>query len=282
MNILLMIIIILAAGGTSYILYKKNKLDKTVEYLVKLLEIYGKHVLNKVKLVLLINTLRTWVLANTENKVLKFFIPGLTAVILTGITEPIEFTFIFISPILWIINSIFAGLAFLVPAVFNVAIGNIQGGIIDWLVFGVLQGAQTKWYIFLFLGPIFFGLYYFSYKFIIEKFNILTLGRQKNDFEDDDISEDNNVEKLNENDEILAKNIVDGLGGLDNITDIDNCISRLRVEIKDMSKVNKDLLKLSNPSGIVTPDENTVHVVYGGRVTKMRNIVDDYVYKMKK
>ena len=74
MNILLMIIIILAAGGTAYILYKKNKLDKTVEYLVKLLETYGKHVLNKVKLVLLINTLRTWVLANTENKVLKFFI----------------------------------------------------------------------------------------------------------------------------------------------------------------------------------------------------------------
>ncbi|WP_435309381.1 hypothetical protein [Sebaldella termitidis] len=71
MNILLMIIIILVAGGISYILYKKNKLDKTVEYLVKLLEIYGKHVLNKVKLVLLINTLRTWVLANTENKVLK-------------------------------------------------------------------------------------------------------------------------------------------------------------------------------------------------------------------
>ena len=217
-------------------------------------------------------------LPEKRNKVLKFFIPGLTAVILTGITEPIEFTFIFISPILWIINSIFAGLAFLVPAVFNVAIGNIQGGIIDWLVFGVLQGEQTKWYIFLFLGPIFFVLYYF----INEKFNILTLGRQKNDFEDEDISEDNNIEKLNENDEILAKNIVDGLGGLDNITDIDNCISRLRVEIKDMSKVNKDLLKLSNPSGIVTPDENTVHVVYGGRVTKMRNIVDDYVYKMKK
>ena len=81
---------------------------------------------------------------------------------------------------------------------------------------------------------------------------------------------------------LWKKNIVDGLGGLDNITDIDNCISRLRVEIKYMSKVNKDLLKLSNPSGIVTPDENTVHVVYGGRVTKMRNIVDDYVYKMKK
>jgi hypothetical protein len=69
-----MIILILTAGGTAYILYKKNQLDKTVGYLVKLLEMYGKHVLNKVKLVLLINTLRTWVLANTENKVLKFFI----------------------------------------------------------------------------------------------------------------------------------------------------------------------------------------------------------------
>ena len=74
MNILLIVIFILAAGGTVYILLKKNKLDKATEYLVKLLEMYGKHILNKVKLVLLINTVRTWVLANTKNKVLKFFI----------------------------------------------------------------------------------------------------------------------------------------------------------------------------------------------------------------
>ena len=74
MNILLTVILILAAGGTVYILLKKNKLDKATEYLVKLLEMYGKHILNKVKLVLLLNTIRTWVLANTKNKVLKFFI----------------------------------------------------------------------------------------------------------------------------------------------------------------------------------------------------------------
>lgn len=80
-------------------------------------------------------------LPEKRDRVLKFFLAGVTAVILTGITEPIEFTFIFISPILWIVNAIFAGLAFLVPALFGAAIGNIQGGIIDWLVFGVLQGA---------------------------------------------------------------------------------------------------------------------------------------------
>ena len=74
MNILLIVILILASGGTVYILLKKNKLDKATEYLVKLLEMYGKHILNKVKLVLLLNTVRTWVLANTKNKVLKFFI----------------------------------------------------------------------------------------------------------------------------------------------------------------------------------------------------------------
>ena len=74
MNILLTVILILAAGGTVYILLKKNKLDKATEYLVKLLEMYGKHILNKVKLVLLLNTIRTWVLANIKNKVLKFFI----------------------------------------------------------------------------------------------------------------------------------------------------------------------------------------------------------------
>ena len=74
MNILLIVILVLAAGGTVYILLKKNKLNKVTEYLVKLLEMYGKHILNKVKLVLLLNTIRTWVLANTKNKVLKFFI----------------------------------------------------------------------------------------------------------------------------------------------------------------------------------------------------------------
>ncbi|MBU3091321.1 PTS transporter subunit EIIC [Clostridium sp. CM028] len=219
-------------------------------------------------------------LPEKRDKVIKFFLAGLTAAILTGITEPIEFTFIFISPLLWIVNSVFAGLSFLVPAMFHAAIGNIQGGIIDWFVFGVLQGAQTKWVIYLFLGPIFFAMYYFSFSFIISKFNVMTIGRSKSDFEDSE-EETGTGEALTGDDKISARNIVEGLGGLDNIVDVDNCISRLRVELKDGSKINKDLIKKTKPNGIIIPDPNTIHIVYGGRVTKIRNMVDDYIYNLK-
>lgn len=211
-----------------------------------------------------------------RKKLMRFFIPGLTAVILTGITEPIEFTFIFISPILWVMNAIFAGLAFLVPAMLEVTIGNIQGGVIDWFVFGVLQGMDTKWWIFLIAGPIFFILYYYSYMFVIKKFNVLTLGRSDSDFEDDDSSE-GGIIQISE----TAKIIVEGLGGLDNIVDVDNCISRLRVEIKDGSKIDEDLIRKTNPNGIIRPDANTIHIVYGGRITSVRNQVDDYMYSCK-
>ncbi|MFT5873472.1 MAG: PTS system maltose and glucose-specific IIC component [Clostridium sp.] len=219
-------------------------------------------------------------LPEKRDKVLKFFLAGLTAVILTGITEPIEFTFIFISPILWVMNAVFAGLSFLVPAMFHAAIGNIQGGIIDWFVFGVLQGPQTKWVIYLFLGPIFFAMYYFSFSFIISKFNVMTLGKSESDFEDAE-EETGTGQVLDSDDKIAARNIVEGLGGFDNIADVDNCISRLRVEVKDGSKVNKDLIKKTNSNGIIIPNPNTVHIVYGGRVTKMRNLVDDYIFSLK-
>ncbi len=219
-------------------------------------------------------------LPEKREKVLKFFLAGLTAVILTGITEPIEFTFIFISPVLWIVNAIFAGLAFLVPAIFDAGIGNIQGGIIDWLVFGVFQGMETKWYIYLIAGPIFFAMYYFSYTFIIRKFNVLTIGRRKTDFEDNEEDDTENI-SVKEQDRKVAENIVSGLGGLTNIVDVDNCISRLRVEVKNGELVNEAYLKKTNPNGIVRPDKNTVHVVYGGRVSKMRNIVDNYMYEQK-
>lgn len=208
-------------------------------------------------------------LPQNKARVLKYFIPGVTAVILTGITEPIEFTYIFISPILWFVNSVLAGLAFLIPAVFKAAIGNIQGGVIDWFVFGVLQGPETKWYIYLILGPIFFISYYFIYSFIIKKFNVLTLGRSENDFSESEIKDEKNM---------IAQNIVEGLGGVENIVEVDNCISRLRVEIRDKNKIKEDLIKKTNPNGIIIQDDHNVHIVYGGRITKVRNLVDDYIF----
>ncbi|MBP1919272.1 PTS transporter subunit EIIC [Youngiibacter multivorans] len=218
-------------------------------------------------------------LPEKRDRVLKFFIAGVTAVILTGITEPIEFTFIFISPILWIVNAIFAGLAFLVPAIFGAAIGNIQGGIIDWFVFGVLQGAQTKWYLYLIAGPIFFAMYYFTYRFIITKFNVMTIGRKDTDFTEEE--ETGAATSISEQDKKTAEYIIEGLGGLDNITDIDNCITRLRVEVIDTNKINEDLIKKTNPNGIIRPDKSTIHIVYGGRITKIRNIVDNYVFDLR-
>lgn len=218
-------------------------------------------------------------LPEKRDKVLKFFLAGVTAAILTGITEPIEFTFIFISPILWVVNAIFAGLAFLVPAMFGAAIGNIQGGIIDWFVFGVLQGAQTKWYLYLLAGPVFFAMYYFVFSFIITKFNVMTLGRRDSDFSEEE--ETSAFVVTTDADRAAAMNIVDGLGGLDNIVDVDNCITRLRVEVKDGNLIKEDLIKKTQPNGIVRPDGNTIHVVYGGRITKIRNIVDNYIYELR-
>lgn len=219
-------------------------------------------------------------LPEKRKQLIKYYIPGLTAVILTGITEPIEFTFIFISPMLWFVNSILAGLAFMVPAMFNVTIGNIQGGIIDWFVFGTLQGMQTKWYLYLFLGPIFFGIYYLVYSFVIKRFNVMTIGRSYSDFdESEEITNDGKV--LGEEENKIAEDLVNGLGGVNNIVDVDNCISRLRIEIKDRSLVNEDLIKKSKPNGIIIPDNNNVHIVYGGKVTKMRNLVDDYIFARK-
>lgn len=214
-------------------------------------------------------------LPENKKKVLKFFIPGLVAVILTGITEPIEFTFIFISPILYLLNAFLMGISQLIPALLGVTIGNIQGGLIDWFVFGVLQGMDTKWYIYLWCGPIMFAFYYYTFKFSIIKFNIGTLGRNVGDF---DKSSDYVLVKT---DYEIATAIIEGLGGLDNIVDIDNCISRLRVEIKTDTLLNDELIKTTNPNGIIKPNKNNIHIVYGGRITKIRNIVDNYIYSLK-
>lgn len=207
-------------------------------------------------------------------KVLKFFIPGLVAVVLTGITEPIEFTFIFISPILYLLNALLMGISQLIPAILEVTIGNIQGGLIDWLVFGALQGTETKWYIYLWWGPIMFAIYYFAFKFTILKLNIATLGRSNSDFEDEDESEEVVQSRT---DRETAELIINGLGGIDNIVEVDNCISRLRVEIKDSSKIDQTLIKKTKPNGIIVPDSNNIHIVYGGHITKIRNVVDDYM-----
>ena len=163
-----------------------------------------------------------------------FFGVALTSFI-TGITEPLEFMFLFVSPLLYVFHSFLDGVSFLVADMLNISIGNtFSGGVIDYMLFGVLQGnAKTNWIFVPFVGVIWFFLYYFSFRFFITKFNIMTPGRG-----------------------------------------VDACITRLRVSVKDKNKVDRDKLKAIGAAGIIEVDGG-VQVVYGAKAILYKNIIVD-------
>lgn len=174
----------------------------------------------------------------------------------TGITEPIEFAFIFISPLLWIFHATMSGLSFVVMSLLNVSIGNAGGGLMDLAIFGIAQGLYTRWYLVVLVGLIYAVVYYYVFKFVIEKYNVQTPGREI------ELSED----VLTMEPDALGETILEGLGGKENIREIDNCISRLRLVLEDTSMVNENMLKSTGSMGIIKVDKNSIHVVYGGRV----------------
>ena len=173
---------------------------------------------------------------------------------LTGITEPIEFTFLFVAPFLYLIHCIFAGLAYMLMHIMKVAVGmTFSGGLIDMTLFGILQGqSKTNWIGIVIAGIGYFVVYYFLFSFLIKKFNLKTPGR-----EDDANAEvklytkaDVNAKKgkasskgANASDDELSIAIVHGLGGKSNIESVDNCITRLRCVVVDSKKVKDDVLK---------------------------------------
>lgn len=208
-----------------------------------------------------------------RKKVKGVFLAGALTSFATGITEPVEFAFIFISPLLWIFHAFMAGLSFMLMTLFNVAIGNAGGGLMDLTVFGILQGTYTKWPLVVLIGLIYAAIYYFVFKFVIEKFNIMTPGRDKNESSE---SSSENVEETAatsqgksgakvESSE-LGDKILQALGGRENISEIDNCISRLRLVLEDTSIVNENLLKETGSMGLVVIDKNNIQVVYGPKV----------------
>jgi len=185
----------------------------------------------------------------------------------TGITEPIEFSFIFVSPILYIFHALMAGLSFMLMDAFNVVIGNVQGGVIDLFVFGVLQGVETNWFWAVIVGLIYAPVYYFVFKTVIEKRAILTPGREPKE-DEMDIDEEASV-----SDDEIGPAIVSALGGKDNIRSIDNCFSRLRLELNDTDKVNEEALKETGAAGTNKIDETNYQVVYGLKVEGIANKV---------
>lgn len=176
----------------------------------------------------------------------------------TGITEPIEFAFFFISPLLWLFHAVMAGLSFLINTLLGVCIGNAGGGLIDLVLFGVLRGPETKWIINVAVGIAYAAIYFFVFKWAILKFNIKTPGRE------DENDEVDNTEEVTE----LGVSIMKALGGKENIVEIDNCISRLRLILKDTSLVDENLLKRTGSLGIIKINETNIQVVYGAKVEK--------------
>ena len=185
---------------------------------------------------------------------------------LTGITEPLEFSFLFAAPMLYFVHAFFDGCAFMLAHIFQITIGQtFSGGLIDFILFGIMQGeAKTNWMYVPLIGVPWFFLYYFTFKFLIEKFDFKTPGR-----EDDLMS----GEKILSDDE-QAELIFSGLGGRTNISHLDNCITRLRVTVKDASLVNEEMLMASGAKGVFKKGVG-VQIIYGVQVVHIKNNLEE-------
>ncbi len=197
-----------------------------------------------------------------------FLSAALTSFI-TGITEPIEYMFLFVAPWLYVVHAFFDGVSFLIADLLNISIGNtFSGGLIDYMLFGVLQGnAATNWIYVLIVGPIWSALYYFSFKFLIKAFNVATPGR-----EDSDEVKVVTKETLKE----TSIEVLKALGGKENIEELDACITRLRVSVKDVSKVDKDRIKALGATGVLEV-QGGVQAIFGAMADPIKQRINEII-----
>lgn len=203
---------------------------------------------------------------------------------LTGITEPLEFTFIFVALPMYAVHCVLAGLSFMLMHILNVGVGmTFSGGLIDLVLFGVMQGnAKTHWVWVIVVGAVYFVLYYIIFRFMISKFDYKTPGR-------DDAEEVKLYTRADVNarsaasgstapagDDPVSALIVEGLGGTANLSDVDCCATRLRCTVKDAALVRQDVLKASGASGVICKG-NGVQVVYGPKVAVIKAKLEDYL-----
>ncbi|WP_460058010.1 maltose/glucose-specific PTS transporter subunit IIBC [Pseudolactococcus yaeyamensis] len=207
-------------------------------------------------------------------KVKGLLISGVIATFVTGITEPIEFLFLFISPFLWIFHVIMTGLGAMVVSLLGVKIGNTDGGILDFLIFGVMQGSYTRWFLIPVVGAFWFAAYYFTFKKMILWKNLKTPGREEIselEYSDQELAHTGNTSGFD------AEKILAALGGKENIITLDNCLTRLRLILNDGSVVEDDKLKALGALGVVHLDDTSVQVVIGTKVTTVRNALDNLI-----
>ena len=208
---------------------------------------------------------------------------------LTGITEPLEFTFIFVALPMYAVHCVLAGLSFMLMHILNVGVGmTFSGGLIDLVLFGVMQGnAKTHWVWVVVVGAVYFVLYYIIFRFMISKFDYKTPGR-------DDAEEVKLYTRADVNarsaasgstapagDDPVSALIVEGLGGAANLSDVDCCATRLRCTVKDVALVKQDVLKASGASGVICKGDG-VQVVYGPKVAVIKAKLEDYLENVPK
>lgn len=202
---------------------------------------------------------------------------------LTGITEPLEFTFIFVAPLMYGVHCVLAGLSYMLMHILNVGVGmTFSGGAIDLTLFGILQGNEkTHWIWIIIVGLIYAVVYYFVFYFMITKLNLKTPGREPDDVEPklyrrSDVNEAKAAKSSGENTDTISALILKGLGGKANLSDVDCCATRLRITVVDVSKVSDSLLKQSGASGVIHKG-NGVQVIYGPRVSVVKSNLEVFM-----
>ncbi|SEA77302.1 PTS system, D-glucosamine-specific IIC component [Thalassobacillus cyri] len=194
---------------------------------------------------------------------------------LTGITEPIEFTFLFVAPLLFVFHALLAGVSFAVTYMLDVHLGWAGGsGLIDYVLVNALPGTGN-WWMNIVLGAIFFVIYYFSFSFAIEKWDIATPGRKGQEnklYTRKDYNAKKDGKKSGGNQEVAAE-IMTALGGKDNLKHVDACFTRLRVEVAEVGRIDEDRLKELGAAGVVKVDNN-IQAIFGGRSDLYKNEID--------
>ena len=212
------------------------------------------------------------------------------ACMFTGITEPIEFSFLFVAPMLFAVQVILAGSAYMVAHILNIAVGlTFSGGLLDLVIFGVLQGnAKTSWLRIIPAGMVYFLLYYFLFSFLIKKFDLKTPGREDDDEETKlytkadvnarrtEAKEGESCSQAENSKDSRSAAIVMGMGGRNNITSVDCCATRLRCSIADSSLVDEKQLKSTGAVGVIVKGQG-IQIIYGPQVTVIKSDLEAYL-----
>lgn len=212
---------------------------------------------------------------NKKDSVKGLLISAALVSIFPGISEPVEFLFLFIAPPLYVFHSLMYALAEIVVAISGIVIGNTDGGLIDYIIFGVMQGSYTNWWRMIPIGVTWFALYFFVFRWYILKFDVKTPGREENIV----------IEGFEDLPTVFTKGngihdpdiILRALGGADNILSLDNCVTRLRLQVEDMNKINEEILKKAGALGIVKISDQSLQVIIGDKVQSVKTGIENLI-----